>query len=226
MAVDSVVTQSTTGVDGNAYTSSVSNDQLTSKDFLTLMLEQMKQQDPTNPMDSSAMMDSQLKMSTIQSNQAMVSSITALQQAYATSALATSANMIGHVVGDGSTDDSGLLKSYKVETIKNTDGELYADVRQITGTADGLMNSETNNLALYDADGYIYDGETKTNYRVALDNDGRFTYNDDGSIKIVDTNNEVVTDEAITSKYVYAGSSALYADNTVSIPLANIQEVR
>lgn len=226
MAVDNVVTNSATGIDGNAYTTAVSNDQLTSEDFLKLMLEEMKMQDPTKPMDSAALMDSQLKMSTIESNMAMQESMKALQQSYSASALSSAANMIGHIVEDGSTDDSGLLKSYKVETIENKDGELYTNVRQITGIADGLVNSETEELALYDADGYIYDGETKTDYRIALDYDGRFTYNDDGSLKIVDTNNEVVTDEAITSKYLYAGSSALYAEETVTIPLSNIQEVR
>ena len=226
MAVDNVVTNSATGIDGNAYTTAVSNDQLTSEDFLKLMLEEMKMQDPTKPMDSSALMDSQLKMSTIESNIALADSMAAMQASYASSALATAANMIGHIVEDGSTDDNGLLKSYKVETVENQDGELYINVRQITGIADGLMNSETEELTLYDADGYIYEDEAKTDYRIALDYDGRFTYNDDGSLKIVDTNNEVVTDEAITSKYVYAGSSALYAENTVSIPLSNVQEVR
>jgi flagellar basal-body rod modification protein FlgD len=226
MAVDNVITSSSTGVDGNAYTTAISNDQLTSEDFLKLMLEEMKMQDPTKPMDSAALMDSQLKMSTIESNMAMAESLKSLQQAYATSALSTAANMIGHIVEDGSTDDSGLLKSYKVETVENQDGELYVNARQITGIADGLINSETEELTLYDADGYIYEGDTKLEYRIALNHEGRFTYNDDGSLKIVDTNNEVVTDEAITSKYVYAGSSALYAENTVSIPLSNIQEVR
>jgi flagellar basal-body rod modification protein FlgD len=226
MAVDNVITNSATGIDGNAYTTQVSNDQLTSEDFLKLMLEEMKMQDPTKPMDSSALMDSQLKMSTIESNLAMSDSLKSMQQSYAASALSTAANMIGHTVEDGSTDDNGLLKSYKVETIENQDGELYANVRQITGIADGLMDSQTEKLTLYDADGYIYDGSTKTNYRLALDHEGRFTYNEDGSLKIVDENNDVVTDEAITSKYIYAGSQALYAENTVSIPLGNIQEVR
>jgi len=226
MAVDGVITSSSIGVDGNAYTTSVSNDELTNDDFLTLMLEEMKQQDPTDPMDSSALMDNQLKMSTIQSNLQLAESMASMQASYAASALATAANMIGHIVEDGETDDDGLLKSYLVETIENQDGELYANVRQITGIADGLIDTETEELALYDADGYIYDGDTKTEYRLALDSDGRFTYNDDGSLKIVDADNEVIADEAVTSKYKYYASSAIYAEDTVSIPLSNIQEVR
>ena len=226
MAVDSVITRSGTGIDGNAVTTAVSNDQLTSSDFLRLMLEEMKMQDPTKPMDSASLMDSQLKMSTIESNMEMAKSLKALQQSYASSALSTAANMIGYVIEDGSTDDKGGLKSYLVETVENKDGELYVNAKQITGIADGLKNSETEKLALYDADGYIYDGDTKTEFRIALDHNNRFTYNDDGSIKIVDSNNDVVTDEAITSKYLYAGSQALYAKDSTLIPLNNIQEVR
>ncbi len=226
MAVDNVVTQSSVGFDGNAYTTSVSKDQLTNQDFLTLMLEEMKQQDPTKPMDSDKLMDSQLKMSTIQSNMDMSKSLVALEKSYAASSLATASNMIGRSVQDGSIDDKGQVKSFKVETIENQDGKLYANARQITGMRDGLEDSDTKKLVMYDTDGYIYDGDTKTDYRIALDNDGRFTYNDDGSLKIVDSNSDVVTDEAITSKYVYAGSSALYADNTTTIPLSAIQKVQ
>ena len=47
-------TNSLTGTDsfGNKYTQSVSNDQLTTNDFLKLMIEELKLQDPTKPMDS------------------------------------------------------------------------------------------------------------------------------------------------------------------------------
>jgi len=226
MAVDSVATQSSVGFDGNSYTTAVSNDQLTNQDFLKLMLQEMKQQDPTKPMDSAKLMDTQLKMSTIQSNMDMSKSLAALQQSYAASSLATASNMIGRAVQDGSTDDKGQSKLFKVETIENKDGQLYANARQITGMKDGLADSDTKELIMYDADGYIYNGDTKTNYRIALDANKRFTYNADKTLKILDNNNNVVTDEAITSKYVYAGSSALYADNTTTIPLSSIQEVQ
>jgi flagellar basal-body rod modification protein FlgD len=222
MAVDSVVTKSGTGIDGNAYTTAISNDQLTSEDFLKLMLEEMKQQDPTKPMDSSALMDSQLKMSTIESNMAMAESMKTLQQAYASSALATAANLINKVVENGTTNDSGEIKSFLVETIENKDGELYVNAREITGIKDALVNKDTELLTIYDADGFIYEDGVKTENRLALNADGRFTYNDDGTLKIVDKDNNVVTDEAITSKYAYYGSSAIYADESTVIPLGSI----
>jgi len=225
MAVSNVTTQSGTGVDGNSVTAAVSNDQLTSEDFLKLMLAEMQMQDPTKPMDSAALMDSQLQMSQIESNMEMTAAMSSLQQSYATSALSTAANLIGHIVEDGSTDDSGLLKSYKVETVENKKGELYVNVRQLTGIQDALVNSETEKLTLYDADGYIYEDGEKTDYKVVL-RDGRFEKNDNGTLKLLDKDNNEVTDEAIISRYVYGGSNAVYAENTTTLPISNISEVR
>ena len=226
MAVDNVITSQSTGVDGNSYTSSVSNDTLTNEDFLTLMLEEMKMQDPTSPMDSAKLMDSQLQMSTIQANQDMASAMTGLQASYAASALSNASNMIGRIVEDGTLSSDGLLKSYKVETVENINGELFANTREMTGIVDGLKDSSTDELVLSDANGNIYENNTMTDYHVSLDADGRFTYNDDGSIQILDTDNAVVTDTAITDKYVYAGSSIAYSDETTVIAFNNINEVR
>jgi len=223
---DGAIAKSATGVDGNSYTSSVSKEALTNDDFLKLMLEELKQQDPTKPNDSAAIMDSQLKMSQIQANKDMTDTMSAMSLAYASSALSTAANLIGRIVEDGTKDDEGLLKSYKIETVENKNGEIYANARQIVGIKDALANSTTEELAMYDADGYIYDGETKLEYKLSLDPDGRFTYNEDGTLKIVDENNEVVTDEAITDKYVFAGSSAIYAKETSTIAFNKIAEVR
>jgi len=226
MAVDNVVTNSATGVDGNAYTTAVSNDKLTNDDFLKLMLEEMKQQDPTKPMDSAALMDSQLKMSTIESNQDMAAAMTKMQTAYASSALSTAANMIGHIVEDGSQSSDGLLKSYKVETVENKDGELFVNARELVGIIDGLKDSTTDELVLYDANGNIYDGDTMTDYHVELDASGRFIYNTDGTLSILDKDNVAITDAAIKEKYVFAGSSIKYAESTNLIALSNIDEVR
>jgi flagellar basal-body rod modification protein FlgD len=226
MAVDNVVTASATGIDGNSYTTSVSNDQLTNDDFLKLMLEEMKQQDPTKPMDSAALMDSTLQMSQIDSNTQMTASMNAMSESYKASALATSANMLGKIVEDGSLTSDGIMRSYSVETVETKDGEIFLNSRELVGIVDGLKDSTTDQLVMYDANGNILEGDTVTGYKVSLDYDGRFTYNEDGSLKILDTNNELVTDEAITSKYLFAGSSVRYAEETTLMALNSIQQVR
>jgi len=216
----------TAGTDeyGNTVTKGVTSENLTNKDFLKLMLEELKQQDPTKPQDSAALMDSQLKMSTIQSNKDMASAMTNLQASYANSALSTAANLVGKTVQNGEQDDSGDNKVYKVNTIENKDGELYMKVAQITGIVDGLKNTDTDKISRYDKNGVIYEDGEATEYTLALDSDGRFTYNEDGTLKILDADNDVITDAEITDRYVYATSAYSYAD-PVEIPLSSVTVV-
>jgi len=133
MASDSVVVSSKTGVDGNSYTTSISNDKLTNNDFLKLLLEEMKMQDPTKPMDSKALMDSQLQMSQIEANNEMAKAMAGLSTSYKTSNLATSANMINHVIEDGQLGDNGARQSYKVASVKQEDGEVTLLANKVTG---------------------------------------------------------------------------------------------
>jgi flagellar basal-body rod modification protein FlgD len=146
MAVENVVVNSSVGVDGNSYTTSISNDKLTNNDFLTLLLEEMKMQDPTEPMDSNALMDSQLQMSQIEANNDMSKAMEELSLAYKTSNLATSANMIDHIIEDGQVSDTGSANAYKVASVKQTDGDVTLLANKITS-----YDSET--------DVYTYDTE-------------------------------------------------------------------
>lgn len=96
-----VSVNSSVGVDGNSYTTSVSNDQLTSNDFLKLMIQELKLQDPTKPMDSAQMLSTQMQMSTINTNQEMIKAMQAMQTAYSQTALANATGIIGKNVEDG-----------------------------------------------------------------------------------------------------------------------------
>ena len=146
MAVDNVVVNSSIGVDGNSYTTSISNDKLTNDDFLTLLLEEMKMQDPTEPMDSDKLLDTELQMSQIEANNDMSKAMEELSYAYQASNLATSASMIDHIIEDGQIDDTGASKAYRVASVKQQDGEVLLQANQITG-----YDSET--------DTYTYDQE-------------------------------------------------------------------
>ena len=143
-SIDNIAVKSTVAKDGNTYTAAVSNDTLTNDDFLKLLLEEMKMQDPTKPMDSQKMMDTQLQMSTIQANTDMTNAMTKLQAAYSDSALSTAAGLIGNIIEDGSISDTGLQKSYKVETVENIAGDMSVNARELTGV------DENGNLVLSD----------------------------------------------------------------------------
>lgn len=228
MAIDSVEINSAIGIDGNSYTTAVSNDKLTNDDFLKLLLEEMKMQDPTKPMDSQKMMDTQLQMSTIESNVAMTTAMTSLQNSYANSALSTAASLIGNIIENGELGDDGLVKSYKVETVENIDGEMYVNAKQLTGLYDNLIavNGDEVVQVSYDANGYIYEDGSKTTMRVLLEPDGRMELDEEGNIVLLDAVDGVITDSDIVDKYKYNGSTILYSDEMTTISMSNILKVR
>lgn len=225
MAVDNVEVQSTVGIDGNSYTTAISNDKLTNDDFLKLLLEEMKMQDPTEPMDSQRLMDSQLQMSTIQTNLDMSNAMTSLQAAYTNSALSTASSLIGTIVEDGQLGDDGYLKSYKVQNVESLDGDLYVNVNEMIGYIDTVYDTENETYMLYNASGEILDTDGNpigVNIKMT---DGRFELDESGKIQLVDENGDAITDESILAKYEYSGEVVQYSDTTEKILVANIQKV-
>ncbi len=105
---------SVTGTDsyGNKYTQSVSNDSLTTNDFLKLMIEELKLQDPTKPMDSAKMLSTQMQMSTLNANMEMIKALQSIQTAFTQSSLSTATGVIGKNVENGSTNKDGALKAF------------------------------------------------------------------------------------------------------------------
>ncbi len=228
MAVENVVVDSYTGIDGNSYTSQISNDKLSNDDFLKLLLEEMKMQDPTKPMDSQKMMDTQLQMSTIEANMEMSKSMQALQNSYANSALSTAAGLIGNIIEDGSIGDDGIQKSYKVETVENRDGEMFVNARQLTGLIDSvvLIDGDKTTALNYDTGGNIYEDGEITDIKIKLDEDGRFDFDEDGNIVLLDGSNNVITNSEIIDKYKYNGTSIAYATDVTTMPMSNILKIR
>jgi flagellar basal-body rod modification protein FlgD len=228
MAVENAIVNSTTDVSGNSYTTAVSNDTLTNNDFLTLMLEEMKQQDPTKPMDSNALLDSQLQMSQIQTNADMANAMEELTASYQASNISTAAGLIGIVVETGELGEDGIVKSYKVETAESIDGSMYLNTRQMIGLTDNLamVEGESTTAIEYDSEGYLYEEGTRLDIRVQLGNDGRFAFNDDTTIKLLDADGELVTDTSTIEKYKHNGTSIEYSPDVIAIPLSGISKIR
>lgn len=132
----SVTTSSSLDAYGNTVTSAVSNDQLESSDFITLMLTQLKLQDPTSAVDSSTMLDTQLQLSNLEASTATVEAMEALQSTFEQSALSSSASLIGTIVENGDTDDEGNNKQYKISSVSMNDGEISLTAYELTGYYD------------------------------------------------------------------------------------------
>ena len=159
MAVDNVAVTGSTGIDGNSYTTAVSNDKLTNEDFLNLMLEEMKMQDPTKPMDSQSMLDSQMQMSSIETNLATIEAMKALQNSFSQMALASATDVIGRIVEDGTYGQSGEPKGYMVSSVEMLDGDIIVKGFETIGydsENDQLIYSETQSSINYNNITKIY----------------------------------------------------------------------
>lgn len=225
MAIDTVQTASATDQYGNSFTTGVTNDKLTNDDFLKLMLTELKYQDPTKPMDSSSMMDSQLKMSSIETNLEMSNAMKSLQQSFAQTSLSSATNIMGRTVENGAKNDDGALKSFKVNTVELQDGNVYLNAQEITGIKDMILNPATSAYLNFDSSGQIYDGNGETTGEfVVLDDNGRVAHSSTGAVTILDSEGAVIT-QADADAYIYEGSDFVYSSQTTTISYNDVTKV-
>lgn len=216
-----------TGIDGSLYTSAVSNDQLTTNDFLKLMIEELKLQDPTKPMDSAKMLDKQMQMSTLNSNLSMVKTLESIQKAFNQSSLSTATGIIGKHVENGDIGENGVNKAFVVKSIENEDGEILATVQrmlyleQVITMPDPDDSSKTKMLN-YDVAGHIYnDKGEKTGQVIVLSNPGEPLLRD-GKPVILDENGEEISEHSYTA----TGSMIpVYSDEFEKIAFTSITKI-
>jgi len=228
MAVtETIQTNTSTGVDGNSYTTSVSNDQLTNDDFLKLMIQELKLQDPTKPMDSKQMLSTQMQMSTINTNQEMVSAMKSLQTSFTQTALSGAANVIGRNVEDGNIGENGINKAYTVRSVETVNGEVQVRAQQILYYEDRIKLSDGDDktqdpLVNYNASGEILDEDGKpTGKKIALQNPGQPLIKD-GKLVVLDENNKEIADH----KYELVGAKTpVYSDQLTSIPFSSLTRI-
>ncbi|MDY0051095.1 MAG: flagellar hook capping FlgD N-terminal domain-containing protein [Aliarcobacter sp.] len=224
---DDIQISSSVGVDGNSYTSSISNDQLTNDDFLTLMIQELKLQDPTSPMDSSQMLSTQMQMSTISTNQEMMAVMQSLQTAFSQSSLSNASSVIGKSIEDGNIGEDGVTKAYTVRSVENVDGDIQVKAQQILYLEDNVMLSDSsdstnNKLINYNISGEILDDDgVKTGEKIVLTAPGEPLISD-GKLTILDANNETVSNH----NYQLAGGTvAVYSDELTTLPFSSITKI-
>lgn len=227
MATDNIQVNSNTGVDGNSFTSSISNDQLTNDDFLKLMITELKLQDPTKPMDSQQMLSTQMQMSTISTNQETIAAMNALQTAFSQSSLSNAANVIGKNIEDGNIGENGVNKAYTVRSVENIDGTIQVRAQQMLYIEDKikLVSSDADTadkIVEYNVSGELLDADgKKTGEKIVLQDPGKPLITD-GKLVILDADNEPVTDH----KYELAGVAVpVYSDQLTDIPFSQITKI-
>ncbi len=217
------------GIDGNKYTTAVTNDQLTTNDFLKLMIQELKLQDPTKPMDSARMLNTQMQMSTLNANMEMVKSMQSIQTAFNQSSLSTATGIIGKHVENGQVAEDGVTsKAFVVRSIENIDGDIKATVQRMLYLEQVIIQKDPNNadakpkMINYDAAGNIFNekGE-RTGEKVVLTNPG-VPLIKDGNIVILDE----AGDEVASHNFSMAGESIpVYSDAIDQISFSSITKI-
>lgn len=226
MASD-IQVNSSTGIDGNSFTSSISNDQLTNEDFLNLMIQELKLQDPTKPVDSASMLSTQMQMSNISTNQATIEAMQSLQTSFSQSALSNAANIIGKNIEDGNINESGVNKAYTVRSVENVDGSVQVKAQEILYIEDRVVlsdgdSSTADTVVDYNVNGEILDSSgTLTGNKIVLTNVGEPLVSD-GKLVILDANNEEIADHNYTLSGV---SIPVYSDQLTSLPFSTISKI-
>jgi flagellar basal-body rod modification protein FlgD len=218
---------SAVGVDGNSYTTAISNDTLTNDDFLKLMIQELKMQDPTKPTDSAQMLSTQMQMSSINTNQEMIKAMQSMQTAFSQSSLSNASGIIGKNVEDGNVNQSGVSKAYTVRSVENVDGDIQVKAQEILYLEDRVTTPDptdpTKSLIVnYDLNGEILDDQgNKTGKKIVLTDPGSPLVSD-GKLTILDENNEKIPN----NNYSLAGVSvAVYSDQLTTLPFSTITKI-
>ncbi len=218
---------SSVGVDGNSYTTAISNDKLSNDDFLKLMIQELKLQDPTKPMDSAQMLSTQMQMSQMNTNQEMIKAMQSMQTAFTQSSLSNASGIIGKNIEDGNIGASGTTKAYTVRSVENVDGEIQVKAQEILYLEDRVVvpdskDATKNTVVNYNAAGEILDDKgNKTGNKIVLTAPG-VPLVSDGKLTVLDSNNEQIAN----NKYTLAGVTVpVYSDKLTTLPFSNITKI-
>lgn len=222
---DNMVINGATDASGNTYTNSISNDTLTTNDFLTLMIEQLKLQDPTKPYDSAQMLETQMQMSTLNANMQMISTLEAISTAFKQTSVTNAAGLIGKTIEDGSTYSDGVLKSYQVDSIENYDGTLIVKAREMLYAYNGIQLNVDGEItaANYDENGNIYNAKgEKTGETLVLNGLGDPAKDENGKLIVKDADGNIMEN----SNYEMTGNYMIVvSDETTDIPFSSITRI-
>lgn len=185
------------------------------------MLTELKLQDPTAPMDSQRMLDTQMQMSQMNTNLKTVEAMETLVKTFNQSALTNAANVIGKTIENGNVGENGVNKAYTVVSVENVEGKVNLKAREILYLEDQVLDKDKNRIN-YNIKGEILDENGKpTGNKVSLEEPGKPIIKD-GKPVILDKNNKIIED----SGYTFEGKVApVYSDKLTSIPFEKVTKI-
>lgn len=223
MAVENVQVSSQTGLDGNSITTNISNDKLTNQDFLKLMLEQLKMQDPTKPMDSNQMLQNQMQMSTIETNQATINAMESLQKSFSNVGLTTAASMMGQIIENGETNDKGTQKQFLVDHVETSNGEVYVAAREFSHVQAVVMGP--NGPIDYDEEGNVLEYGEKIGFTIELE-DGIPKFDSETRQVVIKDSEGNEIEHTEEKEYTFEDTFRnIYNTNTTNILLENVTKI-
>jgi flagellar basal-body rod modification protein FlgD len=156
-------TPATNGTGGSSSTSSGSNPLATTgttlggTDFLTLMLAQLKNQDPTNPVDSSTFLTQLSELSEVQGITQLNTSFTALSNSLSSSQALQASSLLGHqaLVSSGTATLAANGTVTGAVNVPQTTSQVVLNISDSSGALVGQINlgAQSAGLANYSWNG-------------------------------------------------------------------------
>jgi len=135
-AIDSLFSSTTTNTSVSANSDRLN--ELTMSDFIKMMVAELENQDPMNPMSNTEMLQQMSQMRAITSNDRLTSGIESLTLGQA---LSTASSLIGKMVTGVNTLNQSVTGKVEKVTIENGEAKLYVgssiiNVGNVTAIAD------------------------------------------------------------------------------------------
>ena len=165
-------TSTTTGASSTSSTTAASNSQMSDQDFLNLFVAELQNQDPTSPMDESAMMTQMAQMQSLESSTNMQKAIDTLSSSFQSSLAAqqnsvqamtnaTAVSLIGKDVRVKQTDVTYSGAAGETDPIQvNLGSNASATVQILDASGNVVKTLQASDKNSLNAATVIWDGST------------------------------------------------------------------
>jgi len=217
-------TSSSSGTTGTSATTAASDTTLGGTNFLTLMLAQLKNQDPTSPVDSNQFLNQLASLSTVQGITQLNTSFASLSSSLVSSQAMQASSLLGHqalVASTTATLASGGAVTGAVQ-IPQTTSQAVLNISDSSGALVRQINlgAQSTGLANFSWDGKLADGSQAAAGQYALS--AQYAGATSGS-----TAATTYVNGTVQSVTMGAGTTGLTLNvsGLGSVPFANVQQI-